>query len=135
MAYEPYDGAARDRRRAFLGYRKPKNKKRGRYRSQQPEKTYSDYKDYLASKIWSKTRRKILVRDNFLCVYCHAPAAQVHHVRYPKKMGDEDPRMLQSVCRRCHDLAHGGTPKAPIVVVFIPGELGIEALDDLIHRR
>lgn len=112
-----------------------KRSRRRQSKAERQEPVYVDYKHYLSGKKWAKTRQKIMARDHWQCVYCHAPAVMVHHVRYPKKMGDEDARMLQSVCRRCHKLAHGGVPDPPIVVVFIPGEIGVAVLDDILGMR
>jgi hypothetical protein len=39
--------------------------------------------------------------DNYLCVFCQAPAEEVHHVTY-KRYGHELNEDLRSLCRRCH---------------------------------
>lgn len=42
-----------------------------------------------------------------LCKFCGAKADVVHHVQYPKKIGNEDAQTIISVCNRCHEVAHG----------------------------
>lgn len=56
---------------------------------------------------WEKLRKKILSRDNYLCVNCLSknimlPAKQVDHI-VPKAHGGTDaPSNLQSLCVACH---------------------------------
>lgn len=63
--------------------------------------------EYLQSDDWRRKRYVVLKRDNWRCVYCGAPATQVHHKRYAKKnIGKEPIKWLVSVCRDCHDSIH-----------------------------
>ena len=56
---------------------------------------------------WVKLRKKILVRDHYMCQVCKqagivTPATEVDH-RIPKSRGgSDDPSNLQSICQRCH---------------------------------
>jgi 5-methylcytosine-specific restriction endonuclease McrA len=66
------------------------------------------YRDvYLKSEEWQRKRYVVLRRDNWRCVYCGAPATQVHHKRYAKyNIGKEPIKWLVSVCKNCHDSLH-----------------------------
>ena len=65
------------------------------------------YKEYLQSEEWKRKRYVVLKRDNWRCVYCGAPATQVHHTRYARKnLGKEPIKWLVSVCKSCHDSIH-----------------------------
>lgn len=35
---------------------------------------------FYKSKEWQNIRRSILQRDNYLCVNCGEPAAEIHHI-------------------------------------------------------
>ena len=39
---------------------------------------------YLKSDAWQRKRYVVFKRDNWRCVYCGAPATQVHHLKYAK---------------------------------------------------
>ncbi len=63
--------------------------------------------EYLKSDAWQRKRYVVLRRDNWRCVYCNAPATQVHHKRYARKnIGKEPIKWLVSVCKPCHDKQH-----------------------------
>ena len=66
------------------------------------------YRDeYLKSDAWKRKRYVVLKRDNWRCVYCGAPATQVHHKKYAKRnIGKEPIEWLVSVCKSCHDAQH-----------------------------
>lgn len=68
----------------------------------------SYYRDvYLKSNAWKRKRYVVMRRDNWRCVYCGAPATQVHHKHYAKKnIGKEPIDWLVSVCKPCHDSLH-----------------------------
>jgi 5-methylcytosine-specific restriction endonuclease McrA len=72
------------------------------------ERRRTYYRDkYLKSDDWKRKRYVVLKRDNWLCVYCGAPATQVHHKKYAKRnIGREPIKWLVSVCNRCHDSLH-----------------------------
>lgn len=63
--------------------------------------------DYLKSDAWQRKRHVVLKRDNWRCVFCGAPATQVHHKRYARKnIGKEPIDWLVSVCKSCHEQLH-----------------------------
>jgi 5-methylcytosine-specific restriction endonuclease McrA len=63
--------------------------------------------EYLKSDEWRRKRYVVLKRDNWRCVYCGAPATQVHHKKYAKRnIGKEPIDWLVSVCNTCHDSIH-----------------------------
>lgn len=63
--------------------------------------------EYLKSDAWQRKRHVVLKRDNWRCVFCGAPATQVHHKRYARKnIGNEPIKWLVSVCKSCHDSKH-----------------------------
>ena len=65
------------------------------------------YREYLKSDEWQRKRYVVLKRDNWRCVYCGAPATEVHHLKYAKKnIGKEPIKWLVSVCRDCHNSKH-----------------------------
>jgi 5-methylcytosine-specific restriction endonuclease McrA len=77
-------------------FRSPRERRRDYYRE-----------EYLKSDAWSRKRYVVLRRDNWRCVYCGAPATQVHHKRYAKKnIGKEPIEWLVSICKPCHDSIH-----------------------------
>lgn len=62
---------------------------------------------YLKSDAWQRKRYVVFKRDNWRCVYCGAPATQVHHKRYAKiNIGKEPIDWLVSICKPCHDAIH-----------------------------
>lgn len=63
---------------------------------------------YLKSEEWQRKRFVVLRRDQWKCVFCGAPATEVHHKRYAKrKIGKEPISWLISVCKPCHLKQHG----------------------------
>lgn len=63
--------------------------------------------EYLKSDAWQRKRYVVLKRDNWRCVYCGAPATQVHHKQYAKiNIGREPIEWLVSVCKDCHNALH-----------------------------
>ena len=73
------------------------------------------YRDeYLKSDAWQRKRYVVMRRDNWKCVYCGAPATQVHHKRYAKyNIGKEPIDWLVSVCKACHDTIHHQEYRSP----------------------
>ncbi|MDB5158900.1 MAG: hypothetical protein JWR50_3607 [Mucilaginibacter sp.] len=61
---------------------------------------------YLRSEAWRRKRYVVLKRDDWRCVYCGAPAAEVHHNRYARNIGNEPIKWLVSVCKTCHEAIH-----------------------------
>jgi 5-methylcytosine-specific restriction endonuclease McrA len=65
------------------------------------------YREYLQSEEWKRKRYVVLKRDNWRCVYCGAPATEVHHLKYAKyNIGKEPIDWLVSVCKNCHKSEH-----------------------------
>ena len=64
-----------------------------------------EYKEYLKTPIWQELRSARLKIDGYKCQRCRRPfGLQIHHLRYPKKLGTEDPYTdLITLCDRCHD--------------------------------
>jgi hypothetical protein len=63
--------------------------------------------EYLKSDDWKRKRYVVLRRDNLRCVYCGAPATQVHHKQYARRnIGKEPIKWLVSVCNSCHESFH-----------------------------
>lgn len=67
----------------------------------------AEYYRYLKSPEWRNVRIHALVRSSGACEFCGSPAAQVHHVQYPKQFGREHPHSIVAVCDQCHKTAHG----------------------------
>lgn len=67
------------------------------------------------SEQWRTIRKQRLQHDSGLCVFCKAPAEEVHHINY-ERAGDEEIADLRSLCRLCHDactqLEYGGAMSA-----------------------
>lgn len=62
---------------------------------------------YLKSDEWQRKRYVVFKRDNWRCVYCGAPATQIHHKKYAKRnIGREPIEWLVSICKPCHDAKH-----------------------------
>lgn len=66
-----------------------------------------EYRRHLKSLEWSEQRDIALARTSGFCQYCGEVASQVHHVKYPKRFGEEHPHSLIPVCERCHNISHG----------------------------
>lgn len=68
----------------------------------------SRYQKYLSSVEWRNKRGDVLARAKGRCEICGIrPPVNVHHIRYPKRLGDEPLTDLLAVCRRCHERSHG----------------------------
>ena len=65
------------------------------------------YREYMASDLWQRRRRKVLRRDKWRCVLCGKRAVNVHHKKYPKRFETEKLRNLVSLCGTCHVGEHG----------------------------
>ena len=64
------------------------------------------YAKYLESSTWRKIRAKALARDKHKCRACGEKAQHVHHIRYPKNLGEEKMDWLYSLCVPCHEAVH-----------------------------
>lgn len=65
------------------------------------------YEDYLVSDEWRHKRDIARRRSLGRCEFCGAAMDHVHHIRYPKRLGDEPLSDLIAVCKSCHDKSHG----------------------------
>ena len=71
-------------------------------------------KQFYHSPEWQMARQAALMRDNYLCVMCGAPADEVHHIKHlsPSNIGDTSITMsldnLISLCKACHFAEHKG---------------------------
>ncbi|MGL5948247.1 MAG: HNH endonuclease [Aeromonas sp.] len=57
---------------------------------------------------WRKLRKRIMVRDDYLCQVCLAlgivtPATQVDHIVNKASGGSNTEANLQAICDKCHD--------------------------------
>jgi len=56
----------------------------------------------LGTQRWKDQRKRILQRDNYICVYCNAEATQVDHVIPRAKGGTHDMDNLVACCAACN---------------------------------
>jgi len=70
------------------------------------------YNDYLRTEHWQKIRRRVLVRDGFLCQNCFCKITEsnfhAHHISYKayNKLGYSFAFEVVSLCRPCHEDVH-----------------------------
>jgi len=76
------------------------------YETDMLEEKWGSYNEYLMSHEWKEVRWQILAREKNKCRDCGSEATEVHHIRYPKVLGDEDFDNLVALCRSCHKLRH-----------------------------
>lgn len=74
--------------------------------SEEKEKFFDWYGQYLSSPEWKSKRQKVLERAGWLCEGCRScRPTQVHHLTY-EHVGNELLYELVALCDSCHDLAH-----------------------------
>jgi hypothetical protein len=68
---------------------------------------FPNYELYWSSPFWKKIRRKVLKRDQRVCLVCEGKANQVHHRSYTLAVlnGDDDSQLV-TVCAGCHAVIH-----------------------------
>jgi len=66
-----------------------------------------EYQKYLYSKEWESLRNAVMVRADGWCELCNRKAVEVHHIKYPKNLEDDNIKNLLAVCRTCHLKLHG----------------------------
>lgn len=77
------------------------------------------YSRYLASSEWRRKRDRAMKRAGKVCEMCgQRPPTQVHHIRYPKRLGDEPLTDLLAVCRQCHEKGHGMIERQRTAMTF-----------------
>ena len=66
-----------------------------------------DYREYLKSEAWEKTRKRMLRKHGYRCQLCAAKnvVLDVHHNNY-ENIGHELDEDLVVLCRTCHDKYH-----------------------------
>lgn len=77
-----------------------------------PAQQWASYSDYLDSPEWQAKRQEVIKRSGGFCESCMVNgvlrrAHDVHHIRYPKNLGEEPATDLVHLCREHHELAHG----------------------------
>src|SRR5262245_567972 len=75
-------------------------------RKSRRDRKKSEYSKYLESPTWRRIRARVLERDKHKCLACQSRATVVHHIRYPKRLGEERLEWLYSLCAPCHDTIH-----------------------------
>lgn len=100
------------------------------WRGEGGEMNKQEYKNYLTSPSWKKTRRKALERSGYRCQVCNAANTQldVHHRTYDR-LGHEFDSDLTVLCNDCHSKFHDKLA-APVVPYVEPKAL---ASDDWIE--
>ena len=71
---------------------------------------HETYNDFLKSHEWQSKRKEVLGRSKGLCEVCDdgkTRANDVHHVKYPKRWGQEPVTDLLAVCTKHHRILHG----------------------------
>jgi 5-methylcytosine-specific restriction endonuclease McrA len=71
------------------------------------------FSEYRLTPEWQSKRTQMLSRAGYRCQICgkHDTQLDVHHNSY-ERYGDERPQDLVVLCRRCHELFHGGLQDA-----------------------
>jgi 5-methylcytosine-specific restriction endonuclease McrA len=77
-----------------------------------PLSRWVEYSTYMESPAWKAKRLLALERDKHRCVFCNASKRlEVHHREY-KRLGDEYPEDIYTLCHRCHVKHHTKDPEA-----------------------
>jgi len=63
--------------------------------------------DYYRTPQWQAIKQAAIEAASGTCEFCGSPAETAHHVKYPRKLGTEDPTTLIAICWKCHGLLHG----------------------------
>jgi 5-methylcytosine-specific restriction endonuclease McrA len=69
-------------------------------------------------------RYKILESDQFLCRFCGIGGRnsdiilEVHHIKWRRHGGSDEPANLMTVCRACHNVLHYGYVPSDIPLTF-----------------
>ena len=90
--------------------------------------------DYYATRQWQEIKQAAIEAAGGKCEFCGASAETAHHVKYPRKMGTEDPRTLIAVCWRCHGLLHGKRTAATTCAYSDPHDLAWGLFDDVLRH-
>lgn len=69
---------------------------------------FFNYKKYIASAHWKRTRKQKLEQVGYFCEKCGLEEGLcVHHLHY-NSLGMEEMSDLQVLCRECHRKTHSG---------------------------
>ena len=69
-------------------------------------------------------RYQILERDGFICAFCGRGGRysniilEVHHIKWRRHGGQDEPINLMTVCKRCHMVLHYGYCPEGIPLTF-----------------
>lgn len=79
--------------------------------------TKTEYAEYLQSEDWQQRRKQAIIAAHHQCEQCNLPRwvaelvydqdLNVHHRSY-EHLGNEPPRDLEALCRRCHEIEKFG---------------------------
>jgi len=94
----------------------------------------SEYTDYINSEAWRQKAEMVKAERGNHCELCWRSGEKwvldVHHLTY-ERMGNEDDKDLQVLCRLCHARVHGKLPKLAQQMVYqILVENGITYTND-----
>ena len=69
-------------------------------------------------KIKKEVRRIVLKRDGYKCTDCGTPGTKknkltMHHIRFRRHGGTNDPWNLRTLCQRCHNALHKMFKRGP----------------------
>lgn len=65
---------------------------------------YGSYREYLASPLWAKIRRRVFGRDEGKCRICEGRGEQVHHQSYDlRTLKGKTIKRLLLLCCKCHE--------------------------------
>lgn len=68
------------------------------------EMGYASYREYLASPLWAKIRRRVFGRDEGKCRLCGKRGEQVHHQSYDARtLKGKILKRLLLLCKACHE--------------------------------
>lgn len=84
--------------------------------------------------VWNSLRLKVLERDGWQCVRCHAPVAEntahIDHIM-SGKLATNALSNLRALCRRCHVLRLDGRHRGMIANALRDGIIGPDWRDHL----
>ncbi len=63
---------------------------------------------WASTRAWRKVRAAVLIRDQWRCQYCGAPATEVDHVVSRMLGGTDHPLNLKACCALCNKLKGAG---------------------------
>ena len=76
--------------------------KRGRCPIHQP-KGWAVARPYPSGWAWERIRARVLLRDNYRCIYCGSPAEVIDHIVGRARGGADTDDNLAAACKRCNE--------------------------------